>query len=110
MPPVLAAVLAWVLKTELVPRPTNPVENWNMWEPIGLLIPALWLTGIGPNGLVLHGGFLMRLLHISPSRQWVAIFGLIWLALFFWEPSGYLPASLKVRLLNALPVRSATPA
>ena len=69
MPPVLGAVLAWVFKTELVPGPKNPVENWNMWKPIGLLVPALWLTGIGPNGLVLHGGFLMRLLHADRNDE-----------------------------------------
>jgi hypothetical protein len=92
MPPILAAVVAWALKTKLVPRPKRAVEKWNLWKPVGLLIPALWLTSIGPKGLILHGGFLMRLLGIAPSRQWVAIFGLIWLALFFlgawWLSSG----------------------
>jgi hypothetical protein len=83
MPPILGAVLAWILRTDLVPTPEHAVADWSVWKPVGLLVPALWLTGIGPKGLVLRGGFIMRLLKIKPSRQWVAIFGLIWLAFFF---------------------------
>ena len=92
MPPILGVVLAWVLKTDLVPKPENYVADWDMWKPIGLLLPALWLTGIGPKGLVMKGGLLMRVFGIHPTRQWVAIFGLIWLVLFFfgawWLSSG----------------------
>jgi hypothetical protein len=106
MPPILGVVLAWVLKTELVPTPKNPVTRWQMWKPVGLLLPALWLTGIGPEGLVLRGGFLMRLIGISPSRQWVAIFGLIWLAVFFlsawWLSSGNAKSAFSQRFACAL--------
>ncbi len=83
MPPILAALFAWVFKTELLPVPANPAQKWTMWKPVGLLIPALWLMSVGPEGLVSRGGYLMRLLSIEPSPQRVALFGLVWLAFFF---------------------------
>ena len=106
MPPILGALVAWVLKTELVPTPKKPTLGWNMWKPIGLLLPAFWLSGVGPEGLVLHGGFLMRLIGFPPSRQWVAIFGLIWLICFFlaawWLSSGKARSAFAQRFACAL--------
>jgi hypothetical protein len=106
MPPVLGVVLAWVLKTDLVPTPEHAVTGWNIWKPVGLLLPALWLSGVGPEGLVVRGGFLMSLIGIKPSRQRVAIFGLIWLAFFFlgawWLSSGGAESAFAQRFACAL--------
>jgi len=54
---------------------------------------------------VVHGGFLMRLIGIPPSRQWVATFGLIWLVLFFvgawWLSSGRAKSAFAQRFACA---------
>jgi hypothetical protein len=63
-------------------------------------------TGVGPVGLVIRGGFLMRLIGIAPSRQAVAVFGLIGLALFlvgtFWLSMGKTRSAYAQRFACAL--------
>lgn len=78
--PSLAAVLLFISGVDFVPPPSQFALGW---KAIGLLFPALWLTSIGPQGLMQGGGFLMRLFRAVPSRQTVALFGLVWLAVFF---------------------------
>ena len=74
--PALAAVAILVNTQELMPAPP---EYGGGWKLIGVLFPALWLTGIGPRGLLKSGGFLMRASKTKSSLQRVTYFGLIWL-------------------------------
>jgi hypothetical protein len=93
LPPILAVVFLFLTKTEFLRAPKDGFA----WKAIGLLLPTLWLTGVGPSHLVEGGGFLMQLIGITSSRQRVALVGLIWLCVFllcaFMASSSWLKAN-----------------
>jgi hypothetical protein len=93
LPPVLGGVFLFLSKTEFIKAPKDGFP----WKAIGLLFPALWLTGVGPSRLIHDGGFLMQLAGIASSRQRVALIGLVWLCVFLFcsylASSGYLKAN-----------------
>ena len=75
LPPALAALFGFVLKLDIFPR----VKNGHPWKLIGLFFPSLWLTGVGPEGLLKNGGLVMQVLGITPSREAVSLVGFGWL-------------------------------
>lgn len=79
-------------KAEFITAPKNGFA----WKAIGLLFPALWLTGVGPSRLIHDGGFLMQLLGIASSRQRVALIGLVWLCVFL--NCSYLASSGRLKV------------
>lgn len=79
--PALVAIVLWLKQLEFYPPPPD-AKKAKAWKGIGLIFPALWLTSIGPSGLIQNGGFVMRLLNIPSSHEVVSLFGLIWLMLF----------------------------
>ena len=76
--PPIAAVFVWLLTAEIGPVPPDSA----IWKFIGLAIPALWLTSVGPRGLLERGGFVMQTFGIRSTKQRVALIGLCWLMLF----------------------------
>jgi len=80
--PSLIAVAAFLGPLQLFPPMSQPKAELAA-KALGLALPALWLTSIGPRGLMRGGGFLMRLLGIkNPSHMKITLFGLVWLALY----------------------------
>jgi hypothetical protein len=80
--PQLAALIFLLLGLQLLPG--LPKSDFAFAAKfIGLLFPALWLTGIGPQGLLREGELLMRLLHVKGTRVSVSLCGLAWLLIYF---------------------------
>jgi hypothetical protein len=80
--PSLAAIFVGLKTLDLLPELPNPsYDKTARW--FGLLLPALWLTSIGPEGLLKGGGFFMRALGIQkPTHLQVTLFGLLWLLIY----------------------------
>jgi hypothetical protein len=81
--PPLVAVLAFFSKHEFFG--TAPAKS-QPYKLLGCLFPALWLTSVGPAGLVTNGGFLMRFfesfgIRFENQPQAVATTGLVWLGM-----------------------------
>ena len=74
--PPLAALVAYFLRigTE------DKVKGAELFRFIGVMLPALWLQGLGPGRLLAEGGFMMQLLHIKATRLTLTLFGIFWLA------------------------------
>lgn len=65
LPPGLAAGALWALDWQFLPT----ISHAEQWKQLGLIIPALWLTGVGGGGLMQRGGLLLRLLGYAVNEQ-----------------------------------------
>lgn len=74
--PPLAALVAYFLRIS----PDVKVKDGELFRFIGVMLPALWLQGLGPDRLLTEGGFIMQLLHIKATRLTLTLFGIFWLA------------------------------
>lgn len=111
--PALTGVIYFLTGSDIWPPPARGAAGLRL---IGCLFPALWLSGVGPEGLLREGGFLMRLLGLRRTPQNVVLVGLVWLTfglscgglLYVVDNSGYaaqlLYACAYVGLMAALGV------
>lgn len=65
LPPGFAAGALWALDWQFLPA----IPHAEQWKQLGLIIPALWLTGVGGGGLMERGGLLLRLMGYVVKEQ-----------------------------------------